>query len=435
MPRRILIKNIGQLATPVSLRSEEGRFLPNWQLRLVEDAALLIEDDRIAAVGSSSQISAWQEKGDFASVVDAAGGTVTPGLVDAHTHPVFLHTREHEFEMRLAGRSYEEIAAAGGGIRFSVRDLRQASREQLLNAVVSRLDRFLAQGTTTIEAKSGYGLSWPTERLSLEVIQELNRTHPLDLVPTFLGAHEVPDEYRENRSAYIDLLVEEMIPQVAAAGLAEFCDVFCERGVFSVDEARRVLAAAREAGLKLKIHADQLTASGGAALAAELGAVSADHLDHTPESDLEALRRAGTVAVLLPGAVFFLGKDHDAPARKFIEAGLMVAVATDFNPGSCMSESLPLMMTLACLRNGLSPSEALVAATYHAACAIDRGNQIGTLEVGKRADVVIWDAPNYLHLVYHFGVNLARTVIKRGRVVSGQTAVRTAGLHSAGVES
>jgi imidazolonepropionase len=417
VPQRTLIRNIGQLATPVARYGNDGRCLPNWELRLIEDAAVLIEDHRIAAVGRASDVASWEAEAGFDTVIDADGGTVTPGLVDAHTHPVFWHTREHEFEMRVSGKSYEEIAAAGGGIRFSVRDLRQASREQLVEAALPRLDRFLAHGTTTIEAKSGYGLSWQAERLSLEVIRELDNRHPLDLVPTFLGAHEVPDEFRSNRQAYLDLVVEEMIPQVAAEGLAEFCDVFCEQGVFSVEEARRVLVAAREAGLKLKIHADQLTPNRGAGLAAELGAVSADHLEHASESDLEAMRKSGTAAVLLPGAVFFIGKTKYAPARKFIELGLVVAVATDFNPGSCMSESLPLMLTLSCLQNGLTPSEALVAATYHAACAIDRGNQIGTLEVGKRADLVIWDAPNYLHLAYHFGINLVRTVIKNGRVV------------------
>lgn len=407
-----LVKNATQLVTPEA----SPEFLPGSFLRL-EDAALAAHEGKIVSLGNTKDVESQITLQEDSVIIDATGKTITPGFVDCHTHPIFYGTRETEFEMRIMGKSYEEISMAGGGILSSVRSLRKASKEELIEAVLPRLDRFLAHGTTTIEAKSGYGLSVDDEIKSLEVIAELNQIHSLELVPTFLGAHEIPDEYRNNRRDYINLIVNEMIPLVVERHLAEFCDVFCESHVFGLEESKIILTAAKNAGLKLKVHADQLTHSGGARLAAELEAVSADHLEYATEKDWQGLLQHRVVPVLLPGAVFFLGKEKYAQAKAMLEKGLPVAVATDFNPGTCMSESMPLMLTLSCLKLELKPSEALTAATYHAALAIDRGNLLGTLEVGKEADLVVWDVPNYKHLAYHFGVNLARTVVKAGKVV------------------
>lgn len=412
MQADLIIKNAAQIVTAQTTTD----FSPA-SLKIIQDGALVIHEGKIVWVGEIHKLPSEIQRKPKTSVLDAHGKTVTAGFVDAHTHPIFIGTREDEFEMRVMGKSYEEIAQAGGGIRSSVRSLRNASREQLIQAALPRLDTFLAHGTTTIEAKSGYGLSLEDEIKSLEVIAELNNLHPVDLVPTFLGAHEIPDEYRSNKQAYIDLVIQEMIPEVVENKLAEFCDVFCEAHVFNAQESRKILQAAKEAGLKLKIHADQLTHNGGAQLAAELQAVSADHLEFTDEKDWQAMLDSKVVPVLLPGAVFFIGKSQYARAREMLKVGLPVAIATDFNPGTCMTESMPLIMTLSCLQLKLTPAEALIASTYHSALAIDRGNKIGTLEVGKKADVVIWDVPNYKHLAYHFGVNLANTVIKNGKIV------------------
>jgi imidazolonepropionase len=408
----LFIYHAAELVTPLAnLDFKPAQFI------VIEDGALAAWNGEIAWVGKTAEAKGTIELQDSATVLDVSGKTVTPGLVDCHTHPIFFGTREDEFAMRIAGKSYEEIARAGGGIRASVRQLRSASKAQLIAAALPRLDRFLAHGTTTIETKSGYGLTLADEIKSLEVIQELNRLHALELVPTFLGAHEFPDEYRGNQAEYIDLLIKEMIPAVRERGLAEFCDIFCEAQVFNANDSRKILRAARAAGFKLKIHADQLSRNGGSALAAELGAVSADHLEFSTESDWEMLKAKRVVPVVLPGAVFFLGKENYPPARRMLNLGLPVAVATDFNPGTCMTESMPIMLTLSCLKLKLTPAEALTAATYHAAQALARGNLLGTLEVGKKADVVIWDMPNHQHLPYHFGVNLVRTVIKSGKIV------------------
>ncbi|MFQ5602878.1 MAG: imidazolonepropionase [bacterium] len=408
----LLIKNASELATAV----QNPHFAPG-EFFQIENGALAALEGKIVAVGHTSEIEKQLKLSPQAAVIDATGQTITPGFVDCHTHPVFHGTREHEFEMRIAGKSYEEIARAGGGIRSSVRKVRAASRQQLFDEAILRLHRFLSLGTTTIEAKSGYGLTLKEELKILDVIHELKDAHVLDIVPTFLGAHEIPDEYRSNKSEYIDLVIQQMIPEVVKSNLAEFCDVFCESSVFNVNESRQILQAAKNAGLDLKIHADQLTRTGGTALAAELEAVSADHLEYSTEEDWHQMKTHRVVPVLLPGAVFFIGKDRYAPAREMLNAGLPVAVATDFNPGSCMSESMPFMLTLSCLKLGLRPHEALTAATYHAALAVNRGNLLGTLEVGKKADVVIWNCPNHKHLPYHFGVNLVSTVIKSGVVV------------------
>jgi len=340
-----------------------------------------------------------------------------PGFVDCHTHPVFFNHRAHEFEQRVQGLTYREIAATGGGIRSSVRDLRTAPPEALLQRVLHRLDRFLEYGTTTVEAKSGYGLDLEHELRSLEILQEAGRWHPVEIAPTFLGAHEVPDEFRERRTDYLALVINEMLPQVAARQLAQFADVFCEEQVFSAEEARRVLSAAQQQGLRPKIHADQLSASGGAEVAIATGAISADHLEYTPPALYPALLQSRVVPVLLPGADFFIRAQGYADARGMIAAGLPVALATDFNPGTCMTESMAMIMTLACLQLRMTPAEALIAATLHGAQALGRGNLIGSLEVGKQADAVLFEAESLAEIPYHFGVNLVHTVIKKGEIV------------------
>ena len=405
----LLIHN-ARLATPVA--STTG--VPNWQLTEIFPAALYCENGRIVRAGKEKEVLAGLPA---CEQLDARQQLMTPGLVDCHTHPVFFNLRAHEFVQRVQGKTYKEIAAAGGGIRYSVRDLRQANEQALLQRVLQRLDNFLQYGTTTIEAKSGYGLSLEHELKSLEILQQAGSQHPLEIVPTFLGAHEVPDEFRERREDYIKLVINEMIPAVALQGLARFADVFCEEHVFKAEESKRILRAAKAAGLQPKIHADQLTASGGAEVAIAVGAVSADHLENTPPALFENLRRTAVVPVLLPGADFFIRATKYADARAMIAAGLPIAISTDFNPGTCMTENLPMMMTLACLHLRLTPAEALVAATLHAAQALAMGNQIGSLEVGKQADVVIWNAAAVEEISYHFAVNLVHRVIKKGRLV------------------
>ncbi|RME27222.1 MAG: imidazolonepropionase [Candidatus Zixiibacteriota bacterium] len=411
----LLIKNIGQLVTmsgPVPRRGMDMR-----ELGLLADAGVAICKDTIIAVGASEEIERGTPLVEGADVIDAEGKVVTPGLIDPHTHPVFAMTREAEFEMRTLGKSYEEIAAAGGGIRASVRDLREASSNTLIEKTRGRLDRLLAHGVTTIEAKSGYGLSTEAELKSLKVIQALNESHPVDLVPTFLGAHEVPDEYRDNREAYIDILINEMIPAVVEQKLAEYSDIFCEKDVYSIDESRRIQQAAKDAGLKLRFHVDELAGSGGAELAAEMKARTADHLVYASDTGIKALAASGTVAVLLPGTTFSLRGKQYAPARKMIEAGVTVALSTDCNPGYSYTESLPLIVSLACLQMRLTAAEALSAVTVNAAVAIDRGDRIGRIEPDMQADVVIWDMADYRELPYHYGVNLVSQVIKNGKVV------------------
>ena len=410
----LLIKHAAQLVTPRLLPTNARRM---GELHIIEDGGLAVRDDTIIAVGTTSEILSLAENDVPQCVIDARNKVVLPGFVDCHTHPIFMETREHEFNMRIQGKSYLEIAAAGGGIRSSVRKIRQASKDQIIEAVLPRLDQFIKHGTTTIEAKSGYGLSLEDEIKSLEVIQQLNKQHPLDLVPTFLGAHEIPDEYQSRREAYIELIIKRMIPLVAERKLAEFCDIFIEEGVFSVEEGRQILTVAREAGLAPKVHGNQMTANGAAALSAELGAISAEHLDHITPEEIEQIASAGVIPVLLPGAVFYLNLEKYAPARAMIDAGLPVAISTDYNPGSCMTEAMAIIITIACIKMRMLPTEAIIGATLNAAMAIGRQDSIGSLDVGKKADIVIWDMPNYEHLAYHFGVNLAQTVIKSGKII------------------
>jgi imidazolonepropionase len=382
-------------------------------LGVIEYGALVARDGRIEWVGPTRELPPLPAG---AEVIDAGGKVVLPGFVDSHTHLIFAGSREEEFEQRLRGLTYQEISAQGGGINASVRHVRRASRDELKALARRRLDRLLGFGVTTVEVKSGYGLSLADELKCLEVVAELNAEGPLELVPTFLGAHAVPPEFRDDRAGYVRLLTDEMLPEVARRRLAEFCDVFCETGVFSLEESERILTRARELGLRLKLHADELTPLGGAELAARLGAVSADHLLCITDAGVEALAGAGTVATLLPGTAFFLGVAY-APARRLIERGLAVALASDCNPGTCPTENLPLVGAMACTQMRMLPAEAVTALTLNAAAAVGRADRLGSLEPGKQADLVICDVPDYRHLFYHFGVSHVGRVVKRGRVV------------------
>jgi imidazolonepropionase len=375
--------------------------------------AIVIRDGRIAWVGPSKLLPQLPAE---ARVIDASGKTVLPGLVDSHTHLIFAGSREDEFEQRIQGMSYQQITAAGGGINATVSRVREAGKPELKELARPRLLRLLRSGVTTVEVKSGYGLTLADEIKSLEVIAELNAEGPLELVPTFLGAHAVPPEFRNDRDGYLRLLVEEMLPLISREQLAEFCDVFCEQGVFSLAESERILQRACDLGFALKLHADELTPLGGAELAARLHATSADHLLRITDAGIDALARSETIATLLPGTAFFLGVAY-APARRLIEHGLVVALASDCNPGTCPSENLPLIGTMACTQMKMLPAEVVSALTLNAAAALGRSDRLGSIEAGKQADLIICKVPNYRHLFYHFGVNHVWRVIKRGRVV------------------
>jgi len=385
---------------------------------IVADASVFVRDGVIEAVGPPAEIA---DRADGATLrIDARGMALAPGFVDAHTHPVFGGSRVAEYELRVAGATYEEIAAAGGGIRNSVRRTRAASDAELADTALRHARLFLEHGTTTIEAKSGYGLSVEDECRLLRAIRRMGEETPLEVSPTLLGAHEVPDEYRDRPDAYVDVVVDEMIPRVAREGLAEGCDVFCESHVFSIAQARRVLEAARAHGLVPRFHADQLTRCGGAELAAEVGAASADHLEQIDDAGIAAIVGAGVSAVLLPGSVYHLGLQRYPPARRMIEAGAKVVLATDFNPGSSPVASMQMVLSLACTQMRMRPGEAFAAATVNAAYALGRGDRVGSIEAGKQADLVLFDAPDARNVPYMFGVNHALTVIKRGRIVSNR---------------
>lgn len=387
---------------------------------IVADGAVFIRDGIIEAVGPTADVAGRAEEDTVR--IDARGLTVAPGFVDAHTHPVFAAWRAAEYELRVMGATYEEIAAAGGGIRNSVRRTRAASDDQLAAVALSNARVFLEHGTTTIEAKSGYGLSVLDECRLLGAIRRMGAETPLEVSPTLLGAHEIPDEYRDRPDAYVDLVVDEMIPLVAREGLAEGCDVFCESHVFSIDQARRVLVAARDHGLTPRFHADQLTRCGGAELAAEVGAASADHLEQLDDAGIDALVAGNVTAVLLPGSVYHLGLERYAPARRLIDSGAKVVLATDFNPGSSPVPSMQMVLSLACTQMRMRPREAFAAATINAAYALGRGDRVGSIEPGKQADLVVFDAPDHRVVPYVFGVNHAVLVVKRGRVVSDRRA-------------
>lgn len=379
------------------------------ELGIIPNGAMLIRDGVVEAVGAESEMRA--QIASAAEVIDARGRVVLPGFVDAHTHAVFAGNRIDEYELRAAGASYEQIAEQGGGIRSTVRKTRAASEDDLLQGARRYQRWFLRTGTTTIEAKSGYGLTLPDELKLLHVIRRLG------YVATFLGAHEVPDEYRGNAAAYVRLVIDEMLPAVAKSGLAEYCDIFCEPQVFDVAAARNILSAAATLGLKLRVHADQLSSSGGAQLAAELRAKTADHLEHADGNGIDALARAQVQPVLLPASVYTLGSSRFAPARAMVDAGLAIVLATDFNPGSSPTPSIPFVLSLASTQMRLTPAEALTAVTINAAYSLDRGGQIGSLEPGKSADFVIHDCSDYREIAYFAGIESADSVYIRGKLV------------------
>jgi imidazolonepropionase len=383
------------------------------ELAIVEDGALGIKDGRIAWVGRTDELPP-QVAGT--EIIDASGKTVLPGFIDSHTHLIFAGSREAEFEQRLQGKTYQEIAVCGGGINATVLRVRQSSREQLKAETRARLARLLQFGVTTVEVKSGYGLSYADEIKCLEVVAELNDQGPWELIPTFLGAHAVPPEFRAQRGEYLDLLIQRMLPEIADRHLAEFCDVFCDEGAFTAKETEAIFTQAQKLSFRLKLHADELTSLGGAELAARYGATSADHLLCITEAGIDALAESGTIATLLPGTAFFLGLNY-APARKMIDRGLAVAIASDCNPGTCPTENLPLVGSMACTQMRMLPAEVVSALTLNAAAGIDRADRLGSLEVGKQADILICDVPDYRQLFYHFGVNHVGCVLKRGRVV------------------
>ncbi|MCL2671638.1 MAG: imidazolonepropionase [Clostridiales bacterium] len=403
----LLIQNIGLFATPQGSAARCGA--AQGEVLLLRDSAFGISGEEIVYVGPSKGAPPAEV------VIDAGGRLVTPGLVDCHTHLVFGGWRQHEFAQKLRGVPYLDILAAGGGILSTARATRAATERELLEKAEGVLAEMLAHGVTTCEAKSGYGLSVDAEMKQLRVADALHKAGPVEIVSTFMGAHALPEEYRDRRDAYLDLVCEEMMPLVARAGLAKFCDVFCETGVFDVDEARRVLLAARAQGLGLKIHADEINPIGGSLLAADLGAVSAEHLIASGEREMAAMAAANVIGVLLPATSFYLGKPF-APAREMLNAGMAVAVASDFNPGSCPSNNLQFCMNLACLGYRLTPAEALCAVTLNAAAAIGLAGRVGSVEVGKQADIVLWDAPDLDYIFYRFGSNLVNRVIKKGKV-------------------
>ncbi|MEI6669026.1 MAG: imidazolonepropionase [Acidobacteriota bacterium] len=386
-------------------------------VRTIADGAIVATDGRIAFVGSTTECDRRFPGGDGVEVIDASGCTVIPGLVDPHTHLVFGGDRRDELRQRLAGATYAEIAASGGGIVATVRATREATEDDLVASAADRLDAMLGCGTTTCEAKSGYGLETDAELKMLRVIRRLNQQHVVDLVPTFMGAHDIPVEHRANRRFYIDQLVRQMIPAAARDGLAEWCDVFCEAGVYTPEESTEILDAAKRHGLKARIHADELQESGGSLVAAAVGARSADHLLHITVRGIRAMKEAGVVATLLPIAAFYLKLGRYAPARELIEAGVPVALATDLNPGGGFSPSMPFAMSLACFSMRMTLEEALVASTINAAYAIDRQDRVGSLEVGKQADLVVvrGEAADLLKV----GVPAIRMVVKNGDVVAG----------------
>jgi imidazolonepropionase len=409
------IRNIGCLATPLGSSSRRGK--AQGEVRRIANAAVRAENGRLVFVGAESDYAREYAGRPADTSIDASGRAVIPGLVDAHTHPVWLGDRGPEIGRRLAGESYATIAAQGGGIHATVRATRAGTDEQLRAAVTRRLATMLAHGTTTAEAKSGYGLTEKDEIRALVLLKALQTDASLPrLVPTLMAAHEIPPEFRENRAEWVRIVADEIVPRVARENLARYCDVFCEQGVFTVPESRRILEAARRAGLGLRVHADELALSGGAMLAAELKADSADHLLFIGEAEIAAMAASRTVAIVLPGTAWWM-RSRRAPARALIEAGVAVAIASDSNPGTCCTESLAAVAVHACLDSGLSVEETLTGMTLNAAASLGLAAEVGSLEPGKSADLVILDAPDDRHLIYHWGINLAATVVLRGRVV------------------
>ena len=400
----IFIKNASELITmdgPNRPRIKKEM----CELSIIENGSVAIKDGKIVETGNDLEY-------DAEKTIDASGKTVMPGFIDPHTHLVFAGSREFELDMKLKGLSYMEILKKGGGIFYTVNETRRATNEELLKQSKKRLDTMISHGTTTCEAKSGYGLDTETELKMLEIQKKLNDIHPMDIVSTFLGAHAIPKEH--SADDYVDIIISEMLPQVK--GLAMFCDVFCEKGVFTVEQSRRILEAGKKYGLIPKIHADEIVDTGGASLAAEIGAISADHLLMSSDKGINEMARKGVIGVMLPGTPFSLMQDNYAPAREMIDSGVPIALATDLNP-NCWVENMQFMIQLGCFNMKMTPAEAVTAATFNAACAIGVNDTVGSLEKGKKADVIILGCPNHKSIPYHFGVNLVETVIKNGKII------------------
>ncbi len=396
----ILLQNIGCLVT-TDPRTEH--------VEIRTDTQLLISDGIVQSIGG--------DESNADSIIDCNEKMVTPGFVDSHTHPVFLKGREEEFALRIGGASYQDIAENGGGIQASIEGVRAATKDELIDAILPRMDRFIALGTTTIEAKSGYGLDTVSELKSLDVLAEVNRQHAIDIIPTFMGAHAIPVEYKYNPQQYVDLLCMEMIPAVAEQGIAIFCDVFCEKGYFTVDQSRHILETALEFGLKPRLHADEFEDSGAAQLAGELRAVSADHLMAISEQGVLALKENDVIATLLPGTTFFLGSQTYAPAHKLRSMGIPIALATDFNPGSCHIQSMPFIVALGCIALGLPPEEAFKAATWMGAKALLIESRQGAILENRQADIILWDIPGLMHIPYNVTDVPIQRVFKKGKEV------------------
>lgn len=381
---------------------------------VLSPGALAISGDRIIGVGSPAEILSRYNSGGN---IEALSSVAVPGLVDAHTHPIFAGSRLDEYLLRAKGATYLEIHQSGGGIMSTVRASRAAGDEELLERLGGNLDRMMMHGTTTAEAKSGYGLSTPEELRQLRLLKKIQGRHPMELVVTFLGAHTFPEEHRDSHQDYIDKIRDEMLPEIARERLAEYMDIFCEKGAFTLDEARILLESARNSGLGLKIHAEQFSSSGSALMAARLGAASCDHLLHLSRADIDEMRKYDTTAIFMPSTELFLNISEYGPARDAIDRGIAVALGTDFNAGSCLSESMPMAMSLSVLHMGLEPEEAILAATVNAAHSMGRGQLVGSIEPGKQADILILDIADYREWLYHFGVNFVKTVIKKGKTV------------------
>ena len=397
-PKSIILKNIGCLVTA----NADG-------VASFENTSILIENGKIAAIG----------EGQSENAIDCGGKMVTCGFVDSHTHPVFLDNRDEEYAMRLAGVTYEKIAEKGGGIVSSVEGVRNASEDELIDKVSQRMDRFIAGGTTTIEAKSGYGLDTESELKSLSVIHKVHKSHAIDLIPTFMGGHAFPQEFADDHDGYVNFICNEMIPAVAAQGIAVFNDVFCEEGYFTVAESKRILETGKKYGLKPRLHADEFVDSGASELAGEVGTISADHLMAVSKDGINALVENNVIATLLPGTTFFLGKSTYAPARELINSGITLSLATDFNPGSCYIQSMPFIMTLACMHLGMTVEESFQAVTYYSAKALELEDKIGSIEVGKSADLIVWGISSLLDIPYYVSNHPIRYVMKNGEIVFG----------------
>lgn len=411
MGDQLLIKNAAQVVTPQGHTAIKGASMKD--VKIYENASVLIEDGHIVAVGDGAE---WAKTVPVDKQIDATGKTVLPGFVDSHTHFVFGGYRADEFLWRMEGMTYMEIMERGGGINNTMKATRNASAEELIEHSMDILEKMLAFGITTVEGKSGYGMDHDTELKQLEVMKELEQRQPVEIVRTFMGAHSIPPEYKGRNEEYLKFLVKEVMPDVKKADLAQFCDIFCEKGVFSIEESRQYLQQAKDMGFDLKIHADEIVTLGGAELGAELGCTSADHLLHASDEGIKALANSDTVATLLPTTAFCL-KEPFAPARKMIDAGCAVALATDFNPGSGFTNSVPLMIALGVIYMGMTAEEAITALTLNGAAAVGRADTIGSIEEGKQADIVILQYPSYKFLPYHTGVNIVETVIKKGKVV------------------